>query len=84
MRSSLPPAARHPPERDRGATRWVMVPAELPTPAEYAGQWVGLHDGAIVAASPDPRTLSLQITARNVPCVVYRVPDAAAGRPRPT
>ena len=61
-----------------------MVPAELPTPAEYAGQWVGLHDGAIVAASPDPRTLSEQITARNVPCVVYRVPEVAAVRAVPT
>jgi hypothetical protein len=58
-----------------------MVPSRLPTPAEYAGQWVGLHDGAIVAVSPDPRTLSLQIQASNVPCVVYRVPDRTARRP---
>jgi hypothetical protein len=61
-----------------------MVPPQLPTPAEYAGQWVGLHDGAIVAASPDPRSLSQQIQARNVPCVVYRVPTDAAAKPHPS
>jgi len=52
-----------------------MVPSQLPTPPEYAGQWVGLHDGAIVAVSPDPRALTQQIQARAVPCVVYKVPD---------
>ena len=84
MGPSLASRPGHPPRRERDGTRWVMVPAELPTPAEYAGQWVGLHDGAIVAASPDPRTLSEQITARNVPCVVYRVPEVAAVRAVPT
>ena len=54
-----------------------MVPAELPTPAEYAGQWVGLHDGTIIAASPDPKVLTQQIQARALPCVVYKVPDPA-------
>jgi hypothetical protein len=58
-----------------------MVPAQLPTPSEYAGQWVGLHNGTIVAASPDPKALTQQIEARALPCVVYKVPQAA--RPRP-
>ncbi|HZQ57383.1 MAG TPA: hypothetical protein VFA84_05085 [Acidimicrobiales bacterium] len=54
-----------------------MVPSQLPTPPEYAGQWVGLHDGTIVAASPDPKVLTLQIQASAVPCVVYKVPEPA-------
>jgi len=64
-----------------------MVSTPLPTPPEYAGQWVGLHDGMIVAASPDPGALVTQIAHRAVPCVVYRVPstatpqDTAPGRP---
>jgi hypothetical protein len=57
-----------------------MVPSELPTPSEYAGQWVGLHDGAIVAASPDPRALTVQIQHAAVPCVVYRVPLSVDAR----
>ena len=59
-----------------------MVPSQLPTPPEYAGQWVGLHDGAIVAASPDPKALTQQIQARAVPCVVYKVPETARPAPR--
>ncbi len=54
-----------------------MVPSQLPTPPEYAGQWVGLHDGAIVAASPDPKVLTQQLQAVAVPCVVYKVPPPA-------
>jgi hypothetical protein len=54
-----------------------MVPSQLPTPLEYAGQWVGLHDGTIIAASPDPKVLTQQIQARALPCVVYKVPDPA-------
>jgi len=56
-----------------------MVPSELPTPSEYAGQWVGLHDGAIVAASPDPGALTVEIQQAAVPCVVYRVPARVDG-----
>jgi len=59
-----------------------MVPSPLPTPREYAGQWVGLHNGAIVAASPDPGVLMRQIQARAVPCVVYKVPLSAQARAR--
>ena len=55
-----------------------MVSTQLPTPPQYAGQWVGLHDGSIVAASADPRTLVTQIAERAVPCVVYRIPAATA------
>ena len=59
-----------------------MVPSQLPTPPEYAGQWVGLHNGAIIAASPDPKALTQQIQARAVPCVVYKVPQTAQQAPR--
>ncbi|HEY2430934.1 MAG TPA: hypothetical protein VGI06_18505 [Acidimicrobiales bacterium] len=60
-----------------------MVPSELPTPSEYAGQWVGLHDGTIVAASPDPGALTAKIQRAAVPCVVYRVPGGTEGERRP-
>jgi hypothetical protein len=60
-----------------------MVPSQLPTPPEYAGLWVGLHNGSIVAVSPDPGALSEQIRARAVPCVVYKVPAATAAAPGP-
>jgi hypothetical protein len=60
-----------------------MVPSQLPTPPEYAGLWVGLHNGSIVAVSPDPGALSQEIRDRAVPCVVYKVPAAAAAAPGP-